>query len=109
MDYSDIAMTSEIPAPETIEANMAYNLHKTGRHKFEIDGVEYEVDTEPGASALYRMNAMTVYEDVYSWLMVAKDMSSYDILFYLVKIKPGTEYPYWMQITPEFAETQFYC
>ena len=99
---------SEIPAPATIEANMAYNLHKTGRHKFAIDGVEHEVDTESVASALYRMNAMTIYEDVYSWLMVAKNMSSYDILFYLVKIKPGTGYPRWMKITPEFAETQFY-
>jgi hypothetical protein len=108
MDYSDIITVSDLPTAETIEANMSYNLHKTGRNRFEVDGVKYEVETDPGEHVLYRMNAMTIYETVYSWLLVAKDMSTDDVLFYLVKTKTDTKFPNWVQVTPEFAETHFY-
>lgn len=96
------------PSPRTIEANMAYNLHKTGRNKFEVDGVVYEVETDPEEYFIHRMNAMTIYEPIYSWLIVAKEFTTEDVLFYLVKTRNENGHLSWVQLTSEFAETHFY-
>ena len=107
MDYSDIS--NEPVSPSTVESNMAYNLHKTGRHVFEHHGHTYRVETDPELHMLHRQNAMTYYEGIYHWLVVAKEFGTEKILFYLVKAVDNNGHMVWLQVTQEFAETQFYC
>ena len=104
MDYTDIC--DNLASPRTVEANMAYNLHQTGRDRFTLRDILYQVDTEPSDHTLYRQNASTLYNFVFIWLIVATsvDDESSTPLFYLVKcIDQG-----WIRVTPEFAESQFY-
>ena len=70
-----------------------------------VDNKLWEVD-KSSSGGLFRQNAMTYYESIYSWLIVAKDFGTDIILFYLVKVI-GDE-P-WLQVSKKFAETQFYC
>jgi hypothetical protein len=108
MDYSDI-YSNEPVSPSTVESNMAHNLHMTGRNVFEHDGRTYHVETDPKMNILHRHNAMTYYEGVYSWLIVAKEFGTDTIMFYLVKATDSYEKMVWVQVSQEFAETQFYC
>ena len=55
---------------------------------------------------LHRCNAMTVYDEIYSWLIVARKFRSPsdEILFYLVKcVSVG-----WIEVSPEIVESQLY-
>lgn len=106
MDYSDIS--NEPVSPSTVESNMAYNLHMTGRNVFEHHGDTYKVETDPELHMLHRHNAMTCYHGIYSWLIVAKEFSSERTLFYLVKATNSEGHVVWVQVSQEFAETQFY-
>ena len=107
MDYSDIS--NEPVSPSTVESNMAYNLHMTGRNVFEHEGRTYHVETDPNLHMLHRQNAMTYYQGIYSWLIVAKEFGTENILFYLVKATDNNGHMVWLQVSQEFAETQFYC
>jgi len=107
MDYSDIS--NEPVSPSTVESNMAHNLHMTGRNVFEHEGRTYHVETDPRLHMLHRQNAMTYYEGIYSWLIAAKEFGTENILFYLVKATDNNGHMVWLQVSQEFAETQFYC
>ena len=70
------------------------------------DGRTLIVDCESDHS-IHRHNAMTVYDGIYSWLIVARKFGvspSDEILFYLVKcVSVG-----WVEVSPEIVESQLY-
>ena len=96
VDYSDL-IDSIIPvSPHTIEANMSYNLVKTGRNKVKVNNQEWEIDVDSDEAGLYRLNAMTYYMVLTPYLILAKDLTSHANLFYLVKCK---NHPHgWVQV-----------
>ena len=107
MDYSDISSNEPISSSD-VETNMSYNLHMTGRNVFEHNGCTYHVETDPEMYMIHRSNAMTYYEGIYNWLIVAKNFDTDNILFYLVKSTNSDGRMCWLEVSQEFAETQFY-
>jgi hypothetical protein len=79
------------------------------RTVFEHEGHMYHVETDPEVYMLHRQNAMTYYESIYNWLIVARDFDTEKILFYLVKATDANGRMVWLQVSQEFAETRFYC
>lgn len=85
VDYSDldhISVTSEC-----VEENMSYYLVKSGKAHIKEDNQLWEVDVDSENVGLYRQNAMTFYEELTPYLLLARNVDSYDHLFYLVKCK----------------------
>ena len=85
VDYSDII--SPVCDNRTVESNVAYNLHMTGRNVFDYEGFTYQIETDPDVTLLHRHNAMTNYNYIYNWLILATSFGSDKKLFYLVKVK----------------------
>ena len=73
---------------------------------FTQDKTTYTVDLKPSDTGLYRQNAMTIYEVVRPYMLVAKSLHhdgniSKDPSFYLVFCKTHG----WVQVTPDVAKT----
>jgi hypothetical protein len=101
-------MMNDPVSPSTVESNMTHNLYMTGRDTFNYQGNFYNVETDPDYSILHRQNAMTYYENIYSWLMVAKGFGTDEVLFYMVKATIDGGDTSWVELSPEFTETHFY-
>jgi hypothetical protein len=99
VDYSDIAFDSPPVSPRTVEANMSYNLVKTGKNMLKINNQMWEIDIDSQVTGLYRQNAMTYYQPLTHYLILARSVDNNNPLFYLVKVKnhPDT----WVQIDLE--------
>ena len=95
VDYSDIVEDSQIPDQDTIEANMSYYLVRSGKVfvKDRNQLWEIDVDSTPG---LYRQNAMTYYEPLTNYLVLARSVTDQSRLFYLVKCKDHPNQ--WVQV-----------
>ena len=109
VDYSDI-----IPPPfcdtMTVESNVAYNLHMTGRNVFDYEGCTYQIETDPDVTLLHRHNAMTDYNYIYNWLILATSFGSDKKLFYLVKVivdYGGGGGMTWLQVSVDFVDSHF--
>jgi hypothetical protein len=85
VDYSDIVDDSQIPDQETIEANMSYYLVRSGKVHVKENNQLWEVDVDSASTGLYRQNAMTYYEELTPYLILARNVENHDQLFYLVK------------------------
>ena len=73
---------------------------------FRLNNLEYRVDTAGvAAGGLYRQNAMTYYEGVTEWAIVARNVTDNRDLFYLVKCKhPNENYWTWVQVSTDLGE-----
>ena len=67
---------------------------------FRLNNLEYRVDTAGvAAGGLYRQNAMTYYQSVTEWAIVARNLTDNRDLFYLVKCKhPNENHWTWVQV-----------
>jgi len=86
VDYSDISSPTPPVSPRTIEANMSYNLVKTGNNFVKFENHLWEIDIDSPATGLFRQNAMTFYEPLNNYLVLARDFTDKKI-FFLVKVK----------------------
>jgi len=87
VDYSDIAFESPPVSPRTVEANMSYNLVKTGKNFVKADNHLWEIDVDSDDTGLFRQNAMTFYQSMTPYLVLARDFNTQERLFFLVKVK----------------------
>jgi len=87
VDYSDIAFESPPVSPRTVEANMSYNLVKTGKNFVKADNHLWEIDVDSDDTGLFRQNAMTFYQAMTPYLVLARDFNTQERLFFLVKVK----------------------
>lgn len=87
VDYSDLIEDSQIPDQETIESNMSYYLVKSGKTFIKDDNQLWEVDVDETTLGLFRQNAMTYYEELTPYLILARNVENHEQLFYLVKCK----------------------
>ena len=73
---------------------------------FRLNNLEYRVDTAGvAAGGLYRQNAMTYYQSVTEWAIVARNLTDNRDLFYLVKCKhPNENYWTWVQVSTDLGE-----
>lgn len=99
VDYSDIAFESPPVSPRTLEANMSYNLMKTGNNTVNVDNILWEIDVDSTETGLLRQNAMTVYEPLNNYLVLARGFQTMKKIFYLVKVKGHQQG--WVQISIE--------
>ena len=51
------------------------------------DNQLWEVDIESDSVGLYRQNAMTFYQEISAYLVMAQSVNTWKPLFYLVKVK----------------------
>ena len=101
VDYSDI-VDLPIPADIDIEANMGYYLVKSGRTHIKDHNKMWELDVDSQTTGLYRQNAMTYYEDLTPYLVLARNVENHHHLFYLAKCK---NHPTgWVQIDLDTGE-----
>jgi hypothetical protein len=87
VDYSDLAFESPPVSPRTIEANMSYNLAKTGNNMVKSENHLWEIDLDSPDTGLWRQNAMTTYEPLTPYLILARDFTNQNRLYFLVKVK----------------------
>lgn len=87
VDYSDIAFESPPVSPRTVEANMSYNLVKTGKNFVKAYNHLWEIDVDSDDTGLFRQNAMTFYQSMTPYLVLARDFNTQERLFFLVKVK----------------------
>jgi len=82
VDYGDLAFESPPVSPRTVDANMSYNLAmvKSENHLWEID-------LDSPDTGLWRQNAMTTYEPMTPYLVLARDFTTQEKLYFLVKVK----------------------
>ena len=99
VDYSDIAFESPPVSPRTVEANMSYNLVKTGNNFVKAENHLWEIDVDAKETGLYRQNAMTYYQPLTPYLVLAKSLDNNNPIFYLAKVKNHLHI--WVQIDVE--------
>lgn len=103
VDYSDVGFDSPPVSPRTVEANMSYNLVKTGNNFVKFENKIWEIDVDAEETGLYRQNAMTYYQPLTHYLVQALSVCNDNPIFYLVKVKnhPQT----WVQINLDQGDT----
>ena len=76
----------------------------------EYEGQIYSVETDPDSHLIFRKNVLVEeYERIYDWLIMVSELGTNNILFYFVKVRNDAGQLKWLQVSPEFAETRFYC
>ena len=98
VDYSDLVSEDDIPSQDDIESNMSYYLVKSGKINVKDPSTNslYEVDVDSECVGLFRQNAMTFYEELTPYLILARNIENNEQLFYLVKCKDY--FKQWVQV-----------
>ena len=87
VDYTDLVFESPPVSPRTIESNMSYNLYMTGNNMVKSENHLWEIDLDTPDTGLWRQNAMTTYEPLTPYLILARDFTNQNRLYFLVKVK----------------------
>ena len=100
VDYSDIINDDDTMhiSQQEIEDNMKHYLVKSGKAHVKVDNQLLEIEMDEAAPGLWRQNAMTLYETLTPYLIVAREFGNNEKrLFYLVKCKNYV--PIWAQVS----------
>ena len=99
--YDDSICSYEISGDD---GSVRYNFEGVSGTVFiNVDNKLFEVDDENDSHHLLSQNAMTYYEGIYNWLIVARDFNNDDKLFYLVKCK--NYFDNWLQVNLNVGDT----